>query len=54
MTYLQLRHRAKALWPDHLPHARRNRTAWIRAVARLGQRWILLGGNAKWGHGSRA
>ena len=41
MTYLTLRHRARQLWPDYLPQARRNRSAWLRAVARLGSKWLL-------------
>ena len=40
-TYLSLRHRARTLWPDHLPSARRNRTQWLRAIARLGDKWLL-------------
>ena len=52
MTYLELRQKARALWPEYLPNYRHNRTRWLRAVARLGQRWVLLGGDAKWGHGA--
>lgn len=41
MNLITLRHRARQLWPDRLPHARHNRQAWLRSVARLGSRWLL-------------
>lgn len=41
MNFLELRHRARAIWPATLPHYRRNRTAWLRAIARLGDKWLL-------------
>lgn len=49
MTARNLMRRARALWP----HSRTYRKQWVRSVLSLGRRWILAGGEAKWGHGGR-